>query len=217
MINFNGSRKKLWAMTILAAVLFISATANAGVDPNGGYDPNDVRTTTDFRPPYPFGTAGDGAIFPGKPYIEREVVEVRITWDIVVAEGYDANDILANVHLPIITDSGPRAEITLNGQALGWSGSGTFNHYEVTDRYNFSFGPVWTSYDWVSYGLPYDAVEVLPTSRIEIDYLAPCNYILVGDLDNNCRVDFVDFAMMAANWLNDCITTPGDPACIPKE
>ena len=81
MINFNGSGNKPWAMTILAAVLFISATADAGFDPNSGYDPNDVRTTTDFRTPMPFGTAGDGAIFPGKPYTEREVVEVRITWE----------------------------------------------------------------------------------------------------------------------------------------
>ena|GEM_PF-6631124 len=218
MLNFNDfdCRRKLWAPAVLAAALLISATANAGFGSNGGYDSNIVRTTTDFSPPYPFGAAGDGAIFPGKPYIEREVVEVRITWDIVVAEGYDANDILANVLLPIITDSGSLAKITLNGQALGWSGSGTFNHYEATDRYNFSFGPVWTPSGWISYGLPHDAVEVLPTSRIEIDYLAPCDYILIGDLDNNCKVDFADFAIMAASWLTDCITTPGDPACIPR-
>jgi len=172
-MNFNDCRKKLWVLTILAAALLISATANAGFGPNGGYDPNDVRTTTDFSPPYPFGTAGDGAIFPDKPYIEREVVEVRIYWDVVVADGYDAADILANVHLPIITDSGSLAEIILDGPTLGWSGSGTFNHYEVTGRYNFSFGPVWTPYGWISYGLPFDAVDVLPTSRIEIDYLVP--------------------------------------------
>lgn len=140
---------------------------------SAGFDPADVRTTTDFRSPMPFGTAGDGAIFPGKPYAGREVVEVRVWWDVAVADGHDAAAIKADVILPIVTDSGGLAGIILDGPALGWSGSGTFNHYEVTDRYNFSFGPVWTPWGWQSWGLPFDAVEVLPTSRIEIDYLAP--------------------------------------------
>lgn len=43
-----------------------------------------------------------------------------------------------------------------------------------------------------------------------------CEYALAGDLNNDCKVDFLDFAIMATNWLIDCDQTPGDPACIPK-
>ncbi len=43
-----------------------------------------------------------------------------------------------------------------------------------------------------------------------------CQYRLVGDLDDDCKVDFYDFAKMAANWLIDCRVEPKDPACIPK-
>ena len=141
---------------------------------------------------------------------------MRIYWDIVVADGYDAKNIIANVYLPIITDSGYLAEIVLDGPTLGWSGSGTFRHFEVTDRYNFSFGPVWTSYSWWSSGIPFDKVEVLPSSRIEIDYLIPCEYNLTGDLNKDCKVSLADFAIMAASWLSDCAISPTDPGCVPK-
>jgi hypothetical protein len=43
-----------------------------------------------------------------------------------------------------------------------------------------------------------------------------CGYLIAGDLNNDCRVDLHDFAVMAANWLIDCNQTPGDPACVPK-
>ncbi len=59
-----------------------------------------------------------------------------------------------------------------------------------------------------------------------------CMYLLAGDLNDDCKVDFadcavisadwlidadlLDFAIMAENWLIDCDLTPADPACIPK-
>jgi len=59
---------------------------------------------------------------------------------------------------------------------------------------------------------------------------AYCGYTLAGDLDDNCGVDFKDFAVMAidwdddfsdlapmaTNWLIDCDQTPENPACVPK-
>ncbi len=36
----------------------------------------------------------------------------------------------------------------------------------------------------------------------------------VGDINLDCRVDFVDFALMAGNWLVDCLLEPSDPACL---
>lgn len=43
-----------------------------------------------------------------------------------------------------------------------------------------------------------------------------CGYQLEGDFDGNCRVEFIDFAIMAQNWLIDCRLTPGNPACVAK-
>ena len=37
-----------------------------------------------------------------------------------------------------------------------------------------------------------------------------------GDLNHDRKVDFQDYAIMAANWLIDCSLNPADPACVPK-
>jgi hypothetical protein len=44
----------------------------------------------------------------------------------------------------------------------------------------------------------------------------PCRSALVGDLNGDCRVDFLDLALMLSNWLVDCNETPGHPACLPR-
>ena len=46
--------------------------------------------------------------------------------------------------------------------------------------------------------------------------LKGCLFVLAGDINDDCRVDFYDFARMAENWLIDCIANPSDPACVPK-
>jgi len=46
--------------------------------------------------------------------------------------------------------------------------------------------------------------------------LVPCRYKIAGDLNDDCKVDFADFALMAPNWLVDCREDPTNPACIPK-
>ena len=51
----------------------------------------------------------------------------------------------------------------------------------------------------------FDMVSFAPT---------PCPYAIVGDVDNNCRVNLVDVSLMAANWLIDCIDDPANPACV---
>lgn len=43
-----------------------------------------------------------------------------------------------------------------------------------------------------------------------------CPYSLLGDLNKDCQIDFVDVALMAKNWLVDCNATPGNPACLPQ-
>ena len=41
-----------------------------------------------------------------------------------------------------------------------------------------------------------------------------CQHRLLGDLNNDCRVDLLDLAIMARNWLIDCIENPENPSCI---
>lgn len=43
-----------------------------------------------------------------------------------------------------------------------------------------------------------------------------CEYVLTGDLNDDCKVDFSDFEILAANWLIDCNLDPSNPACVPK-
>ncbi|MBN2455753.1 MAG: hypothetical protein JXB29_04315 [Sedimentisphaerales bacterium] len=43
-----------------------------------------------------------------------------------------------------------------------------------------------------------------------------CPYDLAGDLNEDCKVDMLDFAVIAENWLIDCIANPSNPACVPK-
>ncbi|MHC4105054.1 MAG: PEP-CTERM sorting domain-containing protein [Planctomycetota bacterium] len=50
--------------------------------------------------------------------------------------------------------------------------------------------------------------------RAEIPRL--CVYALGGDLNGDCRANFLDFGLLAENWLADCYLNPDDPACIPK-
>ncbi len=46
---------------------------------------------------------------------------------------------------------------------------------------------------------------------------AACAYQLAGDLNNDCRVDLQDFAIIAANWLVDCNVDPVHPSCVPRD
>ncbi len=97
----------------------------------------------------------------------------------------------------------------------------------------------------------FDGMKAI-VSSVELNgtsYAATCLFVIAGDLNDDCRVDFMDlkvlceqwlqppglpsaditpspsgdgrvnfqdFAVMAANWLIDCDTNPSDPACVPK-
>ena len=56
-----------------------------------------------------------------------------------------------------------------------------------------------------------------PSGEIyEATWVLNCKYKLAGDLNDDCRNDLKDIAILAANWLIDCNITPNDPACVPK-
>jgi hypothetical protein len=42
------------------------------------------------------------------------------------------------------------------------------------------------------------------------------DYIITGDLNDDCQVDVLDIALLAENWLLNCDLTPSDPACVTK-
>ncbi len=45
---------------------------------------------------------------------------------------------------------------------------------------------------------------------------ASCHFKLAGDLNNDCRVDLQDIAILAANWLVDCDVNPSHPSCMDR-
>ena len=60
------------------------------------------------------------------------------------------------------------------------------------------------------------ATEESDWDLYEATWVVPCEYDLAGDLNDDCRVDLCDIAILLDNWLVDCSTTPEDPACVPK-
>ncbi len=46
-------------------------------------------------------------------------------------------------------------------------------------------------------------------------FLYACIYNIQGDADHDCKVNFLDLAIMSDNWLLDCDQTPDNPACVP--
>ncbi len=47
--------------------------------------------------------------------------------------------------------------------------------------------------------------------------LTACNYDLAGDLNDDCKVDLKDFAILSETWLTDCITDTANINCISKQ
>lgn len=54
---------------------------------------------------------------------------------------------------------------------------------------------------------------ILLSSGIQL--LASCNYRPTGDINEDCEVNILDFALLAANWLINCNDSPENPACFP--
>lgn len=50
--------------------------------------------------------------------------------------------------------------------------------------------------------------------RLTIEYRLPCPYLLTGDLNGDCKVDFLDLALLLDNWQIDCSQFPLHPACV---
>ncbi|MHC4743165.1 MAG: hypothetical protein ACYS8Z_14720 [Planctomycetota bacterium] len=109
--------------------------------------------------------------------------------------------------------SGPRTNQVLH--ALLWTGSAE----SVVDLHGFVPSKYEAS---AAYGVNADGHIVgfvaddkgIGCLAIWIPVLCP--FILEGDLNSDCEVDFRDFARMAQSWLKNCKAAPDDPACVPR-
>ena len=94
------------------------------------------------------------------------------------------------------------------------------NSFSVALPLGYSVNGVWTRQIPLSYSVSPGNVLTFSTSglgnRIRVSIRPPCTYILEGDLNHDCIVDFVDFARVADNWLIDCIADPCNPSCVPE-
>lgn len=115
----------------------------------------------------------------------------------------DGNTALVNVSLtPDIYDVNNPAPITAVENVVIGDANHPYNPYE--SRLEFA-GRNW--------GVTMD-VDI---DNICMSYSREfCGYEIEGDFDGNCRVNFIDLAIIAQNWLIDCRLTPGNPACVPK-
>ncbi|MBI9016486.1 MAG: hypothetical protein JEZ07_04405 [Phycisphaerae bacterium] len=57
-------------------------------------------------------------------------------------------------------------------------------------------------------GADIDAVGAIGSVRA-------CDYDILGDINGDCKVDLIDFSLLASNWLLDCKVTPDDAGCVP--
>jgi hypothetical protein len=136
------------------------------------------------------------------------------------------------------TSGGPDASF-VNRDALG-----NYYYWDANDARN-GFGNFWSLFSTIVPGmLPVNDIDgtdlvhsidfVVGTSgnfdgmkaivsSVELNgtiYAVPepatCMFVLAGDINNDCKVDFYDFAELAQNWLIDCQADPSNPACVPK-
>jgi hypothetical protein len=79
-----------------------------------------------------------------------------------------------------------------NGLAVGWG----------ENRYGQAAPPIRRNY-----------LQIAAGSYVSFAIVEACQYDLAGDVNDDCKFDFVDLALMAGNWLAEC---PGSPGCVPE-
>ena len=100
---------------------------------------------------------------------------------------------------------------------VDWDGTPTFVHnYDESDGHDHLGSSVDVSGQLIAAGAPYKDRTSASSNDGIVYALTICNYDLTGDLNDDCRVDLRDVAILSGNWLSDCILNPTDPACIAK-
>jgi len=117
----------------------------------------------------PVGSSFSAFLPSDSPLIGKQIVSARIYLDVESFEGSDAANFFTDISFPIVPDPGNTNALVLVGSDLGWSGSGTFHHFEETTGFNGVF--VSARYGGETPGENFDGV-LLDTSRIEFDYIS---------------------------------------------
>lgn len=130
---------------------------------------------------YNFASVGNSylAFLPGdSPLIGREVTSAKIILDVEIAPGSDGAFFFTNIAFPIAPFAGNESGLALLGEELGWSGDGTFNYYEETERFNGYF--VSARFGAETPGEDFDGA-ILDGSRIEFTYVPePGSLVLIA-------------------------------------
>jgi len=111
------------------------------------------------------------------------------------------------------------AESSQGGRATLFDPAGARNNIDLNTRIDPASGWTLVSADDINASGWIVGMGINPQGQEHAFLLVPkppCLYRLAGDLNDDCRVDFADLAVMAANWLVDCGAVPTNPACIPK-
>lgn len=137
---------------------------------------------------------------------------------------FDPNDSGSNLDLGVLydTDLASAAQAINNyGQIVGWSGmppslthaaifdsTGGGNNIDLNTLIDSNSGLEllhaysindngWIVGDAVTEYGEFHAFVLIPIPQ-------PCQYVLDGDLNNDCKADFFDFALMANRWFSTC-------------
>ena len=116
----------------------------------------------------PLGSSFTAFLPADSPLIGGEVVSARIYLDVESFPGSDAANFFTDISFPIEPFPGNTNAVVLGGAELGWSGAGTFHHFEETTGFNGIFASF--RYGGETPGENFDGL-LLNTSRIEFDYI----------------------------------------------
>lgn len=181
------------------------------------------------------GHVGSKAIFAGGVFYDGQNHDSNAV-DIYDASLGEPNDPNAWSTATLSQARSSLAATTVGSKAIfagGWYDDGVSNvKSNVVDIYDSNLGEpndpnAWstTTLSQARYGLSATTVankamfaggQADSGSSVVVDIFILCEYELAGDINNDCKVDFLDFAAMANNWLVDCGLMPDNPACIPK-
>jgi hypothetical protein len=173
------------------------STANWKIDPQTGLDPYQgssfvVLSTGDVKP---------------DPYSARIWQQIQVAPGLVLSGAYffgtcdyTPYDDVATIRL-LPDPNSQLPEITLVSIAV--SNVGSYGSMAGWASFQYVFQPQ----DACIYNLVLDITDILDNilkSYLAVDALTLCPAPQFGDLNNDCRIDTLDFAGLANDWLHQC-------------
>lgn len=120
------------------------------------------------------------------PAVGRRVISTRVVLRLSVTAG-DAANFMTDLLIPIQPDEGATSVLVESGQDRGWSGTGTFEIDETTDRYNGVV--IARRFGAETPGEGYTG-QILEGSVIELQLEPSCP----ADFNGDSFIDFFDYS-----------------------